>query len=429
VGVWSDNGKMVRMVGTHTDITQQKEREEMLHNLVDENVRQREELAVEKERAERANQAKSDFLATMSHEIRTPLNVIVGMAQLLLTRLKTAQERQMVDVLHSHAELLSKLVSDLLDISRIESTGITLEMQPFILSDILEAVHLMFESEMRRKGVSFKIDNQTDNAVLIGDALRVQQILVNLAGNAMKFTKEGQVTITAKNIRDGNKSDITIAVTDTGAGIAPDKIGTIFNKFVQEDQTISRRFGGSGLGLTICKSLADLMGGEITVTSVPNKGSTFTLRLSLPTQQSLNSRPDSANDATILEQSRGHVLLVEDYLPNVNVATLMLEQCGYHVDVADSGEAALKQLQSREKPYDIILMDVQMPDMDGFETTSRIRALEKQKGFHQRIVGVTAHAFADDRARCIEAGMDEYITKPLDINRLEQKLSKLDKAA
>ncbi len=399
--------------------------------LTRENELQRRELAEAKEKAESASLAKSDFLATMSHEIRTPMNAVVGLSTLLARTPLNDKQREMVDTLRTNADVLLKLINNLLDLSRIEAEQIELEISDFTLGEVLKELEGVFDLQMKQKGLAFTVTDASKGLTLQGDRTRIQQIMINLVGNAFKFTDKGGIDakVTATAGPDG-RAEVAFSVTDTGIGIAPAKLATIFNKFSQADQSISRRFGGSGLGLAISKRLSQLMGGDIKVTSTEGKGSTFTATWNLPVAriaapESVAATADTANAAP----THTTVLLVEDYPANVMVATMMLESMGYSVEAVPSGKQAIQKISAQAAPYVAILMDVQMNDMDGYETTRRVRALEKEKGFRHTIIGVTAHALAGDRERCIEAGMDDYMSKPIHPEVLAQKLSKLRPAA
>jgi PAS domain S-box-containing protein len=423
VGIWDDKGTIQRLMGTHTDVTAQKRREEELNYFMLENERQRDELALAKEKAEAASRAKSDFLATMSHEIRTPMNAVIGLASLLLEMRLPPKQREMMETLHANADILLQLVNDLLDISRIESGQIELDSQSFSFDNIFKTLNALFDGQAAAKGTKLHLTNQLGAQQYLGDATRLQQILVNLISNALKFTQRGSISVTASGSRDeGGTTHLSISVADTGVGIPPEKLAVIFDKFVQADQTISRRYGGSGLGLAISKSLANLMGGDVSVISSVNQGSVFTLSLPLhETKSQVPHPPVPIYKAAAA--STGKVLVVEDYAANVMVATLVLENLGYETDVATSGAEALLLVRERITPYTAILMDVQMHGMDGYETTRRLRALEKEKGMRHFVIGVTAHALAGDRDKCLEAGMDDYMSKPINHDLLAEKLS------
>ena len=388
---------------------------------------QQHELINAKQKAETANQAKTSFLTTMSHEMRTPLNVVIGIAQLLSAAKLPPKETKMVETLLSNADLLLKLINDLLDLSRIESGHIELEEHTFSLWQLLEDIRLMFDTQASQKGLALVVENPSQDFSVKGDRTRVQQIVMNLVSNAIKFTKQGEVRVSLRTRETGANVACTIEVSDTGIGIPLEKQATIFDKFTQADETITRRFGGSGLGLSIARSLAKLMHGDIALTSEAEKGSLFTITLLLPKAalpdtiipvQTVSTTPASE------EGYKGKILIVEDYFPNIMVATMMLENLGFEVATAESGAEAIAAIDANPVRFQAILMDVQMQDMDGLETTRRIREKEAGGPAHY-IIGVTAHALAGDRERCIAAGMDDYISKPINPDILSTKLRTL----
>ncbi len=419
--------------------------------LLRENARQREELVQAKERAEQASEAKSRFLATMSHEIRTPMNVVTGLATVLAKSPLNDDQKKIVETLRTNADLLLKLINDLLDISRIEDDRIALESIRYEPAEILKDIHLMFEPDAGRKNLRLVLDDRTHGEVLMGDRTRLQQVLMNLVSNALKFTDEGEIVITAETHPAGDDSvTLDLSVRDTGIGIPAEKLPLIFDKFTQADETITRRFGGSGLGLSIARSLVELMGGAIRVESQQGRGSVFkvTLNQNRATSEEPvvatpagNVRPMSANLTALYSQRRAFkpitgengrpcVLIVEDYAPNIMVLSLMLEELGYDTVSAMSGTEAIDIIKAAAGPHYAILMDVQMQGMDGLETTRWIRDLEAAKeatgrGYRNTIIGVTAHALAGDRERCLQAGMDEYISKPVLPDILALKLGQL----
>lgn len=394
---------------------------------------QNKELQAAKEKAEAASQAKSNFLATMSHEMRTPLNVVIGLAHLLTKAELPVREQRMVKTLLSNADLLLRLINDLLDITRIESGQVELEITEFDLTSILQDVQVMFEPKAHEKQVRLIIHDQTAGVSVLGDRTRIQQILMNLVGNAFKFTSRGEIQVDATCTElDSGKISFVIQVQDTGIGIPPEKLGSIFDKFTQADETITRRFGGSGLGLSIVRALAQRMGGDVSVKSELGRGSCFTVSFTLPKTQKSDAKKTKIHDAIQQRNPIRHshpkrVLVIEDYAPNMMVITLMLENFGYEVVGAENGEKALEYIRTQREPPLAVLMDVQMHGMDGYETTRHIREWEKAKDYRNFIIGVTAHALAGDRERCMVAGMDDYMSKPIHPDILASKLEKLTK--
>jgi signal transduction histidine kinase/ActR/RegA family two-component response regulator len=380
-------------------------------------------------RADAASQAKTEFLANMSHEIRTPMNAIMGLTSLLsMSSPLTARQAEFIKTLHVSSRAMLAVIDDLLDIARIEAKTVLLEKIPFNIHHVMTETYHIMEVRAKEKNLAFTIDSeceQLEQYSFSGDPARLRQILMNVISNAIKFTDAGSVTVKV-DCADGvdeNIKNITIAVTDTGIGIAASKTDSIFEKFVQADLSTNRKYGGTGLGLTITKSLVELMHGRITVESTLGKGSIFTIVLPLPLYT--NAAPVTGDepaktweDAPVLDAS---ILLVEDYEPNILVAEAMLEEFGYHPVTATNGHEALALFKTQK--FDLILMDVQMPGMDGLEATRLMRAYEQDHNLPRTpVIGMTAHALAGDREICLNAGMDEYMTKPFETAELREML-------
>ncbi len=425
--IFDAKGKAIRMVGAHTDITAM--------------VKANEKLEHEKEEAQLANEAKSDFLAHMSHEIRTPLTAISGIAEILIKQTKgfSDKQAQLIKTLSSSTASLKELVNDILDFSKIESGELELDEANFALDTIFEETVSMMAVRANEKGISFVFDyNDLKHAEFFGDSKRIRQILVNLVGNAIKFTDKGGVTIKGQvEERDGQEF-LRMDISDTGIGIEPEDFDLVFERFKQADSSVSRKYGGTGLGLPISKKLAVLMGGDIFLSSEVGTGSTFSVLLPIKVSMG-KAAPNSAavnikklNDKILASlNDKSKVLIVEDYEGNVVVVGFILEDLGIEYDVANNGEEAVNLW--KDNHYDVILMDVQMPIMDGFAATAEIRKLEKKGKLPKTpIIGMTAHALVGDKSKCIDAGMDAYLSKPLveaDLKKQILKYLQEEKAA
>ena len=381
------------------------------------------------EKAETANKAKTDFLANMSHELRTPMNAVVGLSNILaMNKALPARESEMVKTLQVSAQSLMSLINDLLDISKIESNSVKVEQIPFALSEVINEVLSVLSVRAEEKHIVMESGgcSPLDETLFIGDPLRIRQIVMNLVSNAIKFTEHGTVGIRLKATEgNGDIMDVLLTVSDTGIGIPHDKLEAIFDKFSQADTSITRKYGGTGLGLAISKSLAEMMGGTLTVKSDYGHGAEFTLYLPLAMAGS-NAHPARAADKGGKKSRRAktlRILLVEDYKPNVLVAQSMLEDLGYEVDVAMNGKEALEKVRKNRMSYAAVLMDIQMPHMDGLEATYFLREEEKENNAVPiPVIAITAHALRGDREKCLEAGMNDYIAKPFEMNELKTVL-------
>jgi signal transduction histidine kinase/ActR/RegA family two-component response regulator len=376
-------------------------------------VRVNEELRRAKEAAEEASRLKSQFLANMSHDLRTPMNGVIGMTALALATDLNEQQRDYLTTVQNAAESLLCLLNDILDFSKIEAGKLTLEALPFDLREVVEQTvkSLRVSADQKGLAVGWRVDPAIP-ARLAGDPVRFRQILTNLVSNAIKFTEQGRVDVEVDlEAALSDEVAIRIAVRDTGIGIPPDKLATIFEPFTQADGSTTRRFGGTGLGLSISSRLAELMGGRIWVESELGKGSTFYVTLRFPA-----AAPEAPTSPQRAETGRRaapglRILVAEDNPINQKVIARMLETEGHRVTVAADGRQALEFIE--REPFDLILMDVQMPGMSGLEAARRIRERERATGGRIPIIALTASAMKGDRERCLEAGMDDYLSKPV----------------
>ena len=377
------------------------------------------EIAAAKLAAEAANQAKTDFLANMSHEIRTPLNGVIGVAAALGQTDLTPAQREMVDLIQTSGVMLERLVSDVLDISKIEAGQVRLEERSFALRDELDGVLFLSRLRAQGKGLDFTVDYENDaKGEFLGDITRIKQVLGNLLTNAVKFTSQGQVRtrigLTAPEAV-GAPSWLTIEVEDTGCGFSPEFSQALFSRFSQADATITRRFGGSGLGLSICKSLVEMMGGQITARSEPERGSLFQVFLPLRSRDQASMSGGRAQNPPAQSgvERNLRVLLAEDHAINQRVVQLILEPYDAEVTTVEDGAQALETFKAGL--FDVVLMDMQMPVMDGLAATRAIRDHESGRagGARTPIIMLSANALVEHRQDALRAGADAHIAKPI----------------
>jgi signal transduction histidine kinase len=356
--------------------------------------------------AEKANAAKSQFLANMSHEIRTPMNAIIGFSEVLGEELLTEQQKQYIKLILNSSRHLLELVNNILDFSKIEAGQMSTESIECDIRAILENIESLMNPLVNKKNLQLKIGCSDDVPIAImTDSARLRQCLINLLSNAVKFTEQGYVKIFVHKILKDNNPFIEFEVSDTGIGIPTEKLGSIFDSFTQADGSTTRKYGGTGLGLTITKQLAALLGGDVTVESRPGQGSTFRFYIPATTPQ---ERPTEMKQGSSRTEFSGRVLVVEDGLANQTLIKSILEKLGFVVTIADNGLEAIDAVKNQH--FEMIFMDMQMPNMNGYEATGRIRSL----GINMPIVAMTANTAAGDEKQCLAAGCDDFVPKPLD---------------
>jgi PAS domain S-box-containing protein len=421
-GVHGADGQLQGFLAIATDVTERRRAGELQR--------------AAHEAALAANRAKSSFLASLSHEIRTPLNGIIGMIELMEQTPVSPQQRGYLDTLGRSADSLLSLINDVLDISKVEAGKLELEEAPFDVRDLAHQATSVVSAQAERKGLALAcVVGHDVPPAAVGDAARLRQVLLNLLANAVKFTEAGSVTLRVRRSeckvqnerekteeRESSSSiphsalcTLRFEVIDTGVGIPADRLAVIFEPFAQADSSTARTHGGTGLGLTISSRLVERMGGKLAVASAPGKGSTFAFTLALRRAEApaVGGGKEAEGPSLALAPlgRPARVLLAEDNPVNQEVMTLLLEKAGFRVRLAANGEEALQAFE--KEPFDLILMDLQMPGMDGLRATRLIRAREKAVGGHVPIIAVTANALSGERQRCLAAGMDEYLSKPI----------------
>ena len=399
--VRDDKGKTTHYVAHSIDITDQKKYES--------------ELSEAREQAELASIAKSQFLANMSHEIRTPLNAVINLNSLLMDTPLDVNQKKLLSGAYEGGKTLATLVDDILDYTKIEANKVELVYKPFSLGDLLKQVGMLFNVQAKVKQLDFKVISSNDvPSEVMGDEKRIRQVLVNLIGNAIKFTEKGSIRL---NVRNDINKHMLFEVSDTGIGINEEEQARLFDEFSQADTSTTRKYGGTGLGLSISRSLVKLMKGEIGCRNNDGEGSVFWFRIPLVSMQVI---PELKRLASV-QLNNARILVAEDSPGNQVVVKALLEKQGCQVSIANNGREAVDMIENSS--FDLILMDVMMPDMDGIEATKKIRRIEAGES-HIPIIALTANVFSEDRDRCLQAGMDDFVAKPIDANKLREQITK-----
>ena len=408
--VWDRNGEIKYFEGNIVDITE---------------IKQIEKLKQEREAAEAANKIKSEFLANMSHEIRTPMNAIIGFTDILLDSEEAAERKEYLGIIKNAGNNLLKLINDILDLSKIEADKLDIREENFSITDVINISKDLFIPQAVDKGLEITVDCDSKIPNLVfGDKHRLAQILNNIIGNALKFTEQGSINIIC-NYKDGV---VSINIRDTGIGIAPEKQETVFNSFSQADMSTERKYGGTGLGLAISKKLVELLGGQISLESTLGEGTSFTIEIPfgvVEDESLLNNSKAESGIGSIKpfnsESKKLRILLAEDNKINQTLVSVLLNEMDLHCDIAENGKEALERLEIA--PYDLLLLDMQMPVMDGFETIKHIRMDKKYKNIY--VIALTANAMAGDEEKYLDAGCDDYLPKPVDRDLFKLKIEKI----
>lgn len=414
--ICGEQGQVVEMLSVGQDVTARKETEDAL-------LKNQQELELARKAAEGANEAKSLFLANMSHEIRTPLNAIIGINSLLAERLEQGELKELAKDSMAAANNLLDIISDVLDISKIEAGKLEVVTVPFDPRMLINQLERMFGAMVREKGLRFEVSLSPGlPGLILSDPARIQQIGVNLLSNALKFTRQGVIRLrVAGSVTGDDTVLLELVVSDSGKGILPENLERVFSPFIQEDLSTTRKYGGTGLGLAISRHLVEMLGGTIAVESRIGEGSTFTCRIPCKV-----SKKDSAELEQAARQEaqaigrRLRILVAEDSVVNCKMMEAILRMEGHRVRFADNGRKAVEAWQ--QETFDLILMDIQMPEMDGIQATAAIREGEAEKGGHIPIIALTAYAMSGDKQRFLDAGMDAYLPKPITAEQLRRLL-------
>lgn len=408
----NDKGNTRKIVGTVQDITHRKSIEQALIEA--------------RNMAERNAKAKEEFLANMSHEIRTPMNAILGFGKLLAETPLNPQQQEYLHAIDASGEALLAIINDILDLSKIEAGKLYFEHHPFSLSEMLKSLSAIFQPKAKENEIEFEwLLGPGVPDMLEGSATRLNQVLMNLLGNAFKFTSHGEINIEVKlKSQEGDQLRLFFEVADTGIGIPEDKLESIFESFTQASNDTTRKYGGTGLGLTICKRIVELQGGRIGVQSEPGEGSVFFFELDfkIPSEQTISQTKIQESKTSVSSKSL-NVLFAEDNKMNQRLATIVLEKLGHRVRLAETGTQVLHYIQ-QETP-DIVLMDIQMPEMDGYEATKLIRESNQTEIKNLPIIALTAHALREEVDKCLAAGMNAFISKPFQAQTLQAKMLEL----